>query len=109
VGLSLEENKKITIAEVSKLKWKKLVRIPIITLNTTFDEWIKIWPGIVDSTEAPVADLAEIVEDFVRILALKELRHVRILEGAGSGDGGHFFCRRRRRPFDVIRLAVAVT
>jgi hypothetical protein len=37
-----------------------------------------------------VANLPEIVKDLVRILALEELRNVRILEGAGSGDGGHF-------------------
>ncbi len=36
-----------------------------------------------------MADLPEVVENLIRILSLEQLRHIRILEGAGPGDGGH--------------------
>jgi hypothetical protein len=36
-----------------------------------------------------MADLSEVVENLIRILSLKQLSHIRILEGAGPGDGGH--------------------
>jgi hypothetical protein len=36
-----------------------------------------------------MADLPEVVENLIRILSLEQLRHIRILQGAGPGDGGH--------------------
>ncbi len=36
-----------------------------------------------------MADLSKIVKNLIRILSLEQLRHIRILEGAGPGDGGH--------------------
>ncbi len=36
-----------------------------------------------------MADLPEVVKNLVRILSLEQLRHIRILQGAGPGDGGH--------------------
>jgi hypothetical protein len=36
-----------------------------------------------------MADLPEVVKNLIRILSLEQLRHIRILQGAGPGDGGH--------------------
>jgi hypothetical protein len=36
-----------------------------------------------------MADLPEVIKNLIRILSLEQLSHIRILEGAGPGDGGH--------------------
>ena len=36
-----------------------------------------------------MADLPQVIDDLVRVLPLKELGHVGVLEGARPGHGGH--------------------
>ncbi len=42
--------------------------------------------GVVDGSEAAVANLAEVVEQLVRVLALKELSDVRVLQAPRSRE-----------------------
>ena len=39
-------------------------------------------PGIVDSAEGAMADLSKIVKELLRIFALEQFRHVRVLQAA---------------------------
>ena len=45
-----------------------------------------IVPGVVDGAEGPMADLAKVVEQLVRVLALEQLRHVGVLQAARPGS-----------------------
>jgi hypothetical protein len=53
--------------------------------------FLRLIPGIVDCAEGPVADLPEVVEQLLRVLALEQLRHVRVLQAARPGTKRTFF------------------
>jgi hypothetical protein len=45
--------------------------------------------GIVDGTETAVSYLPQVIEYFVRILPLEQLRHLWVLQGARPGSNRH--------------------
>ena len=69
-----------------------------------------IVPGVVDGAEAAVADFAEVVKKAVRILALKQLGHIGVLEASRSKNHRHLFqdnmeCQAFEKRIDFSNLA----
>ena len=48
-----------------------------------------VLPSVVHSSEGSMADLSEIIKYLVRVLSLKQLRDLGVLEGPGSGCRRH--------------------